>query len=174
MHSEIEREFDVLRTAVQEVYNLDIKSKTRERPYVNARITFAYILWERGFNKSEIGRYLGKNHATICHYCKNFEGYIKTDPTLKRYYEEARSVYMDNFDPVYTMERAQLKSEVFSLRKKVSDLYFELEELKRERDEAASQTTRMDSIIKLVSQRTRLGDEEKVERKLNTWFNGLY
>ena len=57
MHRETKTEFDVLLNAVQEVYDLDILSVRREREYVNARIIFSYILFERGFSKSEIGRY---------------------------------------------------------------------------------------------------------------------
>ena len=174
MRTEIRTEFDVLRQAVQEVFDLDIKSKTRERDYVNARIIFAFILWERGYNKSEIGRYLVKNHATVCHYCKNFEGYIKTDPLLRRKYEESKTVYFNTYDPVYTMERAELKNEVFALREKISDLSSQIEEFRRAQEAASAEATRMSSIVKLVSQRTRMGSEEEVERKLNTWFNGLY
>jgi hypothetical protein len=174
MHRETKTEFDVLLNAVQEVYDLDILSVRREREYVNARIIFSYILFERGFSKSEIGRYLGKNHATICHYCKNFPAYIKQDAMLKRMYEEAKTVYMNSFDPVYTMERSELKSEVFSLREKVNDLYSQIEESRRERKDANAESTRMEGIMKLVSQRTPMGSEKEVERKLTTWFNGLY
>jgi len=174
MHSETKTEFDVLRNAVQEVCDLDICDPRRDREYVNARIIFSYILWERGFGKSEIGRYLGKNHATICHYCKNFRAYTKQDALLKRMYEQSKAVYMDTFDPVYTMERAELKNEVFSLREKVCNLYSQLEKFRLEREAEASEATRLQGIVKLISQRTPMGAEEDVERKLNTWFNGLH
>jgi tRNA A37 threonylcarbamoyladenosine dehydratase len=89
-------------------------------------------------------------------------------------YEEAKTVYMNSFDPVYTMERSELKSEVFSLREKVNDLYSQIEESRRERKDANAESTRMEGIMKLVSQRTPMGSEKEVERKLTTWFNGLY
>lgn len=174
MHSETKAEFDLLCHAVQEVCDVDILSQTRERETVNARIIFSYILWSRGYGKSEIGRYLNKNHATVCHYCRCFNAYIKTDPTMKSLYEKAKGIYMDTFDPVYNMDRAELKSEVFSLREKVNELYSELEEFRRESEAAAAEDNRMNRIYRLVSERTRAGSEQEVERKLNTWFNGLY
>lgn len=172
MRTERRTEFDVLRQAVQEVFDLDIKTATRERDFVNARIIFSFILWERGYNKSEIGRYLDKNHATICHYCKNFDGYIKTDPLLQRKYEESKAVYLDTYDPVYTMQRTELKNEVFALRKKISDLNYQIEELRIAHRGVSREANRMNGILKLISHRTPIGSEKEMERKLNTWFNG--
>ena len=77
-------EFDKLKEAVNSVFGLDMMERTRKRPHVNARIVFSNILFERGYSKSEIGRYLNKNHATIIHYCKSFEGYVKTDEGYKQ------------------------------------------------------------------------------------------
>jgi len=72
------------------------------------------------------------------------------------------------------MERSELKNEVFSLREKVCNLYSQLEKFRLEREAEASEATRLQGIVKLISQRTPIGAEEDVERKLNTWFNGLH
>tara|TARA_R110000744_G_scaffold268195_2_gene381869 strand:+ start:198 stop:725 length:528 start_codon:yes stop_codon:yes gene_type:complete len=166
-------EFDKLKEAVNSVFGLDMMERTRKRPHVNARIVFSNILFERGYSKSEIGRYLNKNHATIIHYCKSFEGYVKTDKILSEKYDAARSVYQDNFDPIYNMDTVNLKNEIFSLRQKVSDLYCKIEGYKQERDNQQKDTNRMDGIFKLVSQRTHRGSEDKIMSELNAWFNGI-
>tara|TARA_R110002110_G_scaffold192460_1_gene400584 strand:- start:88 stop:615 length:528 start_codon:yes stop_codon:yes gene_type:complete len=166
-------EFDKLKDAVNEVFCLDMMKRTRQRPYVNARMVFSSILFERGYNKSEIGRYLKKNHATVIHYCRSLEGYVKTDKVLREQYHASRRVYKENFDPIYNMDRVALKSEIFSLREKVSDLYCQIETYKEERDRRKEDDNRMGAIFKLVTQRTRRGSEDKIRSGLNTWFNGI-
>ena len=161
-------EFDKLKEAVEEVFEVDMLSKARDRRNVNARISFSHILHnDRGYSKSCIGRYLNKNHATIIHYCKNFDGYSKTDMMLREGSVRSREIFANTFDPVYTMDRSLLKKEVFSLRKELADLNCEIELSKKE-------SGRMRSIHHIVDERTREGTESDIESKLKTWFNGVY
>ncbi len=174
MHEQALEEFKALHQSVEDAFEVDIHSRKREREIVNARITFAHILFERGYNKSMIGRYLNKNHATIIHYCKNCEGYLRTDKLFAEKFKQTQKNYKKNFDPVYQMDRERLKKEVFSLRKELNVVNCERETLKNEREDALNDHSRMDKIFRVLEQRTKHGTEDWIERKLNTWFNGVY
>lgn len=56
-------EFDKLHETVNEVFNVRMLTKSRERKNINARICFAHLLVDRGYSKSEVARYMEKNHA---------------------------------------------------------------------------------------------------------------
>ena len=79
MLEETKYEFDKLKDTVNEIFGLNLMDNTRERPNVNARIVFSNILFRKGYTKSDIARYINKHHATVIHYCRNFEMYLKTD-----------------------------------------------------------------------------------------------
>jgi len=72
-----------LRDSVNYHFQCDINSRCRERRFVNARMTFAWMMKKRGYSLSSIGRMMGRNHATIIHYLKNVEWYVKTDFEFK-------------------------------------------------------------------------------------------
>jgi hypothetical protein len=75
-------------------YDTDIFSNSRERDCVEARAIFSKILYSNhhlGYTK--IARELGKNHATIYHYIKNFDSWMKYDERLKSKYLNILSVY---------------------------------------------------------------------------------
>jgi len=72
------------------------------------------------------------------------------------------------------MDRKTLIDEVSLLKKQISSLYCEIETYKEKEEKSRNEVNRMDAIVELVSQRTHRGKEEEIEKKLNTWFNGIY
>lgn len=174
MKNQKDNEFSTLDDIISKVFNVDVRVGTRKREYVNARMSFANILVDRGYSKSSIARYIGKDHATVIYYCKSFDSYIKTDAYLKEKHNEALQFYNNRFNPVYDMDRKTLIDEVSLLKKEISSLYCTLEIYKEREEESKNEVDRMDSIIELVSQRTNHGKEKEIERKLNTWFNGVH
>jgi hypothetical protein len=167
-------EFDKLHETVNEVFNVRMLTKSRERKNINARICFAHLLVDRGYSKSEVARYMEKNHATIIHYCRSFYGYLKSDAILRERYEAVSAIYNEEFDSVYIMDKERLKKEVFTLRQEISDLNCTIQQHEDDLEVLRSKASRMASIHDLVSQRTHRGKEEEIEKKLNTWFNGVY
>ena len=174
MKNQQQNEFNTLDEIISKVFDVDMHVKKRDRIYVNARMSFSNILVSRGYSKSSIARYMGKNHATIIHYAKCFDSYIKTDVFLRERHNEALNFYNNRFNPVYDMDRKTLIDEVSSLNKEISSLYCTIETYKEKEKKSNTEASRMDSIIKLVSQRTHHGKEKEVERKLNTLFNGIH
>ena len=173
MKNQKKKEFDALREIVEGAFNADIMSTARDRAIVNARISFANLLVERDHRLTEIGRYLGKHHATIIHYRKTFEGIMFSDKSFNSIHSSVKDVFLSCDSLMDDHEDIQEVS-LFSLLKENNKLTCALEKYKSELSEMREDRKRMNSIYKLVSQRTRLGSEEEVEVKLNTWFNGLY
>lgn len=50
---------------------LQLRSRRRARPYVEARKLFSQMAHDFGFSLSEIGRYMGKDHTTIMHHVRD-------------------------------------------------------------------------------------------------------
>ncbi|MGB1269866.1 MAG: helix-turn-helix domain-containing protein [Flavobacteriaceae bacterium] len=165
---------ELLKKAVNFHFECDIDNPCRERKYVNARMTFAYIMKKRGYSLSSIGRMLVKNHATIIHYLKNVEWYMKTDAEFR---ENFNNVYQDTYlddESIHLLDTDALIKEVFSLRKENKSLYSLVEGLKKEQLESKRDRERFSSIFEMVRQRTHEGSEEQVLKKLNHMYNGLY
>ena len=85
-------------------------------------------------------------------------------------YENAKAVYYGNFHPVYGMSNSELKEEVFSLRKKVTELENKVQNVR----EKYVWRENFYGIQELLYQKCPQGQEERVERALNTYLNGLY
>ena len=166
----ISKEFEVLHTAVESILNTELITTCRNRENVNARMIFAKILLDKGYTTTAIGEYLGKSHCTIVHYKQRFDGYIMSDRRLRNSYENAKAVYYGNFDPVYGMSNSELKEEVFSLRKKVTELENKVQNVR----EKYVWRENFYGIQELLYQKCPQGQEERVERALNTYLNGLY
>lgn len=167
-------EFEKLHKTIDEVFNVNMLTKSRERKNINARICFAHLLVDRGYSKSEVARYMKKNHATIIHYCKSYDTYSITDKVLHEKYKDVQAIYLDKFDHVYKMDRERLKKEVFTLREEISELNCQLQNQEEQLKEFRSKAHRMAAIHEIVDQRTKHGAEELIAKKLNTWFNGVY
>ena len=167
-------EFDTLKNAIEQIFECDLLSKSRERHIINARMTFAYILVERGYTKVSVGKYLNKNHATIIHYTKNFAVYLQHDTELSNFHQSALDAFNRDFDPVYTMDKSHLKKEVFSLRRQLGNVSCEYADYKKQTQEQKVVDERIKDIMALVAERTKEGKEEFIHRKLQAWFNGVY
>ena len=79
---------------VNSVNNINILEKTRTRDYVNARMIYAYMC--RRFTEStfkEIGIGIKRNHATILHLNKHYEGVYKTDDDFRTLSDRCLSRY---------------------------------------------------------------------------------
>jgi|TARA_B100000780_G_C21026859_1_gene411662 hypothetical protein len=168
------REVNLIVKLTNERFGTDLQTKGRKRNSVNARMTCSYILRRRGFTLTQIGSFLGRDHATILHYLKNIEWYIKTDLQFNRMFTEIEEDFNSSANPVHVMGVEELKKEVFSLRNELKELDLRLEGLKIAQSTAKAKSLRVESIFEIVRQRTRLGTEKEIENKLHRWFNGVY
>ena len=115
---------DDLKKIVDEVFELDLLRKTRQREYVDARRVFSHMLLKEGATLSGVGDILSLNHATIHFYTKKFEWIIKSDITLREKYELILTRYKPTpaTPDVYFFSNKQLIEEVLRLREDINVL----------------------------------------------------
>lgn len=180
---------DRLQAIIKSTLLVDVKNdKNRRRNTINARYIYAEILRKDGFGCSDIGKSICKNHATVLHYFKNFDGFIESDKTFRETFDLIRKRYTDHYDYVIDMSYEEIKKEAFTLRienKKLNSetdrLQLELHSLKesfkvmeKETQEKAEQEERLNKIYTVIKQRTKYGTEQKVLNKINNLYNGIY
>ena len=164
---------EAVRASVNLHFGVDISNPTRTRNHVNARMTFAYFMRKKGYSFTRIGAMLGKDHATIIHYLKNIEWYMKTDVEFREKFNLAyEDCYIEDAT-IHLLNEDELIKEVFSLRKEIKSLHSQIDSLKLEQLETKKESNRLKPIIDMINQRTRVGTEELVYNKLNVMYNGI-
>jgi hypothetical protein len=162
----IERDLPLfLRDLIKSLLKVDVKlSRTRKREVVNARMIYSYILRNCGWGYSAIGRSVVKDHATIMHYVRCFENYMKSDSELRNSYNLILSEFNSRDQSVVFLTEDELKKK---LSLKIIDLNKELKS-RVEKDD------RLENIYKIITQRTIKGQEDKIESLINRMYNGVY
>lgn len=90
---------------VNEHFSVDIMKRSRERHLVDVRHTFMVSLRKRGYKTTDIGRYLGKDHATVIHATKKIKELCDYDPDMLKMVE-----YMDDLvDDFFATEKIYSK-----------------------------------------------------------------
>jgi|13_taG_2_1085334.scaffolds.fasta_scaffold02898_14 predicted transcriptional regulator len=83
-----ERDLNYIKDRIKFYTGLDVRTDTRKREYVYARIIFNKILREHFMmTMSTIANYLGRSHASIVHSMKNFETIEKYEPNFYKVYQ---------------------------------------------------------------------------------------
>ena len=159
-----------LKEIVSQVFDTDINIKTRKRNNVEARMIFSKILREDGNTFESIGKAINKDHSTIVYYVNQASILIKQSIELSDKYLECKNCYIDNLDVVLPqMKYDELKDEVVELKFLVNKLASERNEIIKVQEKY----NRIKKIINLVAERTHVGKEEFIERKINQMFNGI-
>ena len=159
-----------LKEIVSQVFDTDINIKTRKRNNVEARMIFSKILREDGNTFESIGKAINKDHSTIVYYVNQASVLIKQSIELSDKYLECKNCYIDNLDVVLPqMKYDELKDEVVELKFLVNKLASERNEIIKVQEKY----NRIKKIINLVAERTHVGKEEFIERKINQMFNGI-
>ena len=167
----------LLKEIVERIFDVDLLDTKRKRIFVDARLVFCYIMKDRGFTFTYLGKILDKNHATIINYIENAKGYFETDPILKhRYNQVCDEFYVDKTcakDPEPSMVKkmtSRLKEENEKLQFENNNLLFKVKGLSAK----LHHEDRLVGIYEVIKLRTKPGTEESIQRKLNTFYNGVY
>jgi len=159
-----------LKEIVSQVFDTDINIKTRKRNNVEARMIFSKILREDGNTFESIGKAINKDHSTIVYYVNQASSLIKQSIELSDKYLECKNCYIDNLDVVLPqMKYDELKNEVLELKLLINQLNIE----RNKTIKVQEKYNRIKKIINLVAERTHVGKEEFIERKINQMFNGI-
>jgi len=74
---------------------IDLKIKTRKKDWVTILQCFAHIAFnDLGYNKSQIGKFLGKDHATVIHYLNRVEHYTNMKES---YFMKTYTLFKDKY-----------------------------------------------------------------------------
>ena len=159
-----------LKEIVSKVFDTNINIKTRKRNNVEARMIFSKILREDGNTFESIGNAINKDHSTIVYYVNQASVLIKQSIELSDKYLECKNCYIDNLDVVLPqMKYDELKNEALELKLLINQLTIERNEIIKVQEKY----NRIKKIINLVAERTHVGKEEFIERKINQMFNGI-
>ena len=163
-------EIGKLKDIIGVVFGVDVEEKSRRMPHPSARAVFSKILTSRGYNLSEIGRMLDKNHATIIHYNNALEADIQTNQQLRIKYQEVQDMFAQDVDPIHKLSILELKKEVISLRKQNKKLYLEKEAMITE----VEKDQRYVDIFELIRDRIGSRDKNELKNHLIRYFNGIH
>ena len=159
-----------LKEIVSKVFDTNINIKTRKRNNVEARMIFSKILREDGNTFESIGNAINKDHSTIVYYVNQASVLIKQSIELSDKYLECKNCYIDNLDVVLPqMKYDEIKNEVLELKLLINQLTIERNKIIKVQEKY----NRIKKIINLVAERTHVGKEEFIERKINQMFNGI-
>lgn len=155
---------------VETFFGFSISDKSRKKSVVEARMMYSKLM--KRYTKSslsDIGRAIGKDHATIIHYLKNFMWFKKSDSSfstkfdiLSDMYEEYRATWFDE-DRLDDKKQLQILKSTLTKTSEENMRY----------EKYFKKIKRIDSIVQLIEQRTPKGEEEYVESKINRMFNSI-
>lgn len=160
-------EMDLLKNIVEDAFNVNLTKQRRNRDIVDCRKIFSKILRERGHTFKSIGNYLNKDHSTIIHYSDEASNLINTDNKILELYITCRDKFLDNTEPIVSRTNRNLEREILSLQSQVNELLLQREEIKNKE----KKYERLSEIINLINNRTPIGSENEIKRKLNEMFN---
>ncbi len=170
------KEFELLQTIVEDNCDGLVMAKSRQRKHVVARMAFANILLKNGYTSTDVGAFMGKDHATVLHYKREFDGLCRSDRQLKVAHEKSLEIF-DSF-PRNTEYKKSHKEELREVIKKLevseAELKSQINILNLRLESEQHKDERLKNIIDIVKDRTREGTEWLVEEKIKRFYNGVY
>lgn len=160
---------------VNETCECDIMKGGRLRKDVDGRMIFSQVLYGKGMNKSAIGRILNKNHATVVYYIKKLEGYLKHDEIMRNRYHYVSHIYspVNSTPHYYKYNRMDLMEEIRKVSEKLERVSQDNIDMRKSIYDNKRKDIRLSTLYKLVRERTPLGKEQEVERKLRHIYNSV-
>ena len=158
-------EMDVLNTIIKDVMGVEIVKRTNKREAVNGRKIFSKILSERGYTRSEIGRYLKKDHSTIVHYMYDVDDMIKHTEGMAEKYVTSKNEFLNVVHKTTNEENKY----ILSLKLRIDELLLDREKLKQKVDKHY----RIRHIVDFLDYHTPMGKEVFILKKIRLMFNGI-
>ena len=157
---------------INESLSIDISRETRKREYVEGRYIYYHICRKKyGSTFEQIGRSIGKNHATVMHGIEIFNNLIASSRDFREKVGEVElcvlggDISLDNDS--YDID--ELISENKKLKTEINKLTLKTETLEHEVDKVY----RFKSIMERLQYQVPRGKELEVEKQINRFLNGL-
>jgi hypothetical protein len=155
---------------LESFFGFSLSDKSRKRSMVEARIIYAKIMKiYTATSLSDIGRAIGKDHATIIHYLTNFKWLKKNDIAFSSKYDTVADMYEEFRATWFNEDRFDDKKQIQLLKSSIEKMTTEKEKYEK----YFKKIKRIDSIVQLIEERTPRGEEEYVESKINRMFNSI-
>ncbi len=83
---------NIVKSSIYDFFKIDINQKTRKREIVEARFMFYELCRKNRMSLAQIGRFVGKDHATVLHGTKRFEILCDVDVEFKNNFQALKSI----------------------------------------------------------------------------------
>jgi hypothetical protein len=83
---------NIVKSSIHDFFKIDINQKTRKREVVEARFMFYELCRRNRMSLSQIGRFVGKDHATVLHGTKRFEILCEVDVDFEKNFQALKSI----------------------------------------------------------------------------------
>lgn len=95
----MENKLETLQKVIESRLEVQLNKNTRKKEYIFARALFYALAYDgKRFTYSTIGKYMGKDHATVLHSIKNVFPQIMFDSNYKRLYDELSLIVGNDVD----------------------------------------------------------------------------
>lgn len=158
---------------INSIFAIDMTDKRRKPIFVQARMVYARLLRNKGYTLKYIGKTIGKDHATIIHYLDIIDMDLKHDESFRNKFNKISSMFFEDYDPIHNLDINQLKNKIFSMRSEINELYLENKYIRSKYESLQRDNERLLPIMNLVKERTPMGKEEIVVKKLNALLNSI-
>ena len=104
----------VLQEDIERAFNIKLNEKTRRRDVINGRIAFGYIARKHlKTTYKYAGDFINKDHATILHYVRSFEGVYRCDDNFRTLFDKL------NIDDYLLRNKESIQEEIDRLKFKI-------------------------------------------------------
>jgi len=95
----MENKLETLQKVIESRLDIKLNKNTRKKEYIFARALFYALAYDgKRFTYSTIGKYMGKDHATVLHSIKNVFPQIMFNNRYKRIYDELSLIVGEGVD----------------------------------------------------------------------------
>jgi DNA repair exonuclease SbcCD ATPase subunit len=179
----------LLQGIVEREFEESLLNKDRRRNSVDAKRVFSVIMRERNHTCSVVGRFIYKDHSTVCHYERTMTDILQTDRDFKNKFDSCRNKFFKRLEFTRLKREAEeqdFKDQVLSnFQKKINAIEDDKQSLEQHNEhlmgrikdlkkELNNYNTDLEPIHKIIRQRTKPGTTDFIEKKLNAFYNGVY
>ena len=162
---------DEINKAVSDYYLVALKKPGRKRENVDARKMFCKIASEFNFSKTNIGKYLGKNHATVIYSIRTIDEYMGYDANIRIDYRNIKSKLKRRSTPFSGMSRDELEEKFVNLEQKYDQLIVRYDLLKEKYDFLTTTREHTRDLIKLIDKHATILDVQRLNKLIRGVIN---
>lgn len=163
----IELESEQLKEIIKRKLKINVMDRKRSRDFVDSRMIYTKILRDRGYTVTAISSSIRKDHTTIVYYMSIVDNIFYQFPCIKDKYITCNEEFMKDRGPLKTSKDSYVMRRLESLESQVAKLESNREYVETNK----TKYRRLQNIIELIDNRTRMGEEKLMEKRINEMFN---